>query len=73
MASLQRHHCTGLVKGTYSLHKELYHAALLSMVLPALLLVTNKVLQMLDHSCRTATCCTDTMLALGEDMMGGRE
>jgi hypothetical protein len=71
-------HCRGitaqvLLKGACGWHEDIYRAAFLSMMLPALLLVTDTVLQMLDHSCLTATCCEDTMLALGEDMMGGKE
>ncbi len=60
-----------LLKGACGWHEDIYHAALLSMLLPALLLVTDTVL--LDHSCLTATCCMDIMLALGEDMVGGKE
>jgi len=72
-------HCKGitaqvLVKGTCGWHEALHGAALLSMLLPALFLVTGTVfLQMLDHSCLIATCCTDTKFALGEVKMGGRE
>ena len=61
-------HCRGitaqvLLKGACGWHEAIYHAALLSMLLPALLLVTDSVLQMLDQCCLTATCCTGTMLA----------
>ncbi len=72
-------HCRGitaqvLVKGACGWHEGFYHAALLSMLLPTLFLVTSTVfLQMLDHSCLTATCCTVTMLALCDVMTGGRE